>query len=178
MELRMLLVAIALGAAGCVSAPQAQLSSYAGEEGRDIKSLSAEEVQGLLAGKGLGYAKPAELNGYPGPSHVLEMADRLELTGDQRKRTEQLFAAMQARAAKEGKALVEEERRLDRLFATQTADTVSLGAILARIGDLQARVRAAHLDAHLAQRAILNPEQVEKYVHLRGYAAGSHPHRH
>ena len=122
MGFRLLLVTGAIALAGCASTSDAPHSAYAGQESRDIKSLSADEVQGLLAGKGLGYAKPAELNGYPGPLHVLELADRLGLSAEQRARTEALFASMQARAIEHGRALVEEERALDRLFATRAAD--------------------------------------------------------
>ncbi|HUP30061.1 MAG TPA: periplasmic heavy metal sensor [Usitatibacter sp.] len=178
MQLRSIALLLVIGAAGCASTSAPPLSPYAGQDAREIKSLSAEEVQGLLAGKGLGYAKPAELNGYPGPLHVLEIAERLELTAEQRHRTEQLFAAMQARAKEEGRALVEAERGLDRLFATRAADPVSVTKSLARIGDIQARVRAAHLEAHLAQAAILTPEQVAKYALIRGYGPEAHSHRH
>ena len=47
-------------------------SPYAGEESRAIKSLSASEIQALRQGHGMGYAKAAELNHYPGPRHVLD----------------------------------------------------------------------------------------------------------
>ena len=40
----------------------------------DIKSLSQDDQSALLAGRGMGLARPAELNGYPGPAHVLELA--------------------------------------------------------------------------------------------------------
>ena len=33
----------------------------------------------LRAGRGMGLALAAELNGYPGPAHVLELADKLDL---------------------------------------------------------------------------------------------------
>ncbi|MGH7485986.1 MAG: hypothetical protein ACREMY_10365, partial [bacterium] len=45
---------------------------YAGQQSREIKALSQEEAAGLLAGKGMGFAKAAELNGFAGPAHVLE----------------------------------------------------------------------------------------------------------
>jgi Spy/CpxP family protein refolding chaperone len=85
---------------------------------------------------------------------------------------------MQAKAMEVGRALVEEERNLDRLFASRQVSGASLEASLERIGDLQARVRAAHLEAHLAQAAILTPEQVSRYTRLRGYEAAGHSHRH
>jgi hypothetical protein len=57
---------------------------YAGQDARAIASLSQADVDAILAGQGWGLAKPAELNGYPGPLHVLEEADALELTEEQR----------------------------------------------------------------------------------------------
>ena len=176
MSLRLLLPAACVLAA-CASTGPLPGAPYAGQESRDIKSLSADEVAGLLAGKGMGFAKPAELNGYPGPAHVLELADKLALTPQQRRQTEDLFAGMQQRAIAEGRALVDEERKLDRLFATRAIDPAALAATLDRIAILQSRVRAAHLEAHLAQAAILEPAQMAKYAALRGYGAG-HSHRH
>ena len=56
---------------------QAQHQPYAGDAGREIKALSPEEVKDLLSGAGMGYAKAAELNHFPGPAHVIELADKL-----------------------------------------------------------------------------------------------------
>ncbi|MEQ1808093.1 MAG: Spy/CpxP family protein refolding chaperone [Burkholderiaceae bacterium] len=167
-----LLVALALSA--CVSTGP---SAYAGQEARDIKALSAQEVQDLVAGKGMGLAKAAELNGYPGPSHVLELAADLRLSTAQRERTEALFRSMQAKASALGKTLLAAERELDTLFATRRATPETLAAQLDQIGRLQAQLRGAHLEAHLAQVQILEPEQLAQYVKLRGYSgAGSHKH--
>lgn len=146
-----------------------QTSPYLGQETRDIKALSSDDVNAYLAGKGMGFAKAAELNGFPGPAHVLELATPLALTPDQRSRTEALFASMQALAKELGRALIEEERKLDRLFATKTVTVEALNRTLGEIGSLQAKVRAAHLEAHLAQAQILSPEQNARYAELRGY---------
>ena len=43
---------------------------YAGMQTRPIKALSEQQVADLGAGRGMGLALAAELNGYPGPSHV------------------------------------------------------------------------------------------------------------
>ena len=64
---------------------------YAGMQTRPIKALSDQQIADLRAGRGMGLALAAELNGYPGPSHVLELADRLELSTDQRARVQRLF---------------------------------------------------------------------------------------
>ena len=159
-------------------------SPYIGQESRDIKALSAEDVQGYLSGKGMGLAKAAELNGYPGPAHVLELASQLALTPEQRARTEALFASMESKAVSLGRALVDEERRLDQLFATKSVTAENLRRSLDAIGAIQAKVRGAHLEAHLAQADILTPEQNARYARLRGYGsenahmdhAGQHKH--
>jgi len=150
-------------------------SPYVKEQGRDIKALSPDETASLLAGKGMGFAKAAELNGYPGPLHVLELAPSLGLTEKQRGDTQVLFDSMQAKASSLGRELVDAERTLDKLFAEKSANAESLAAALARIGELQSKVRGAHLEAHIAQARILTPEQNARYVDLRGYGS-AHAH--
>ena len=82
------------------------VSAYAGQEARDIKAVSMEEISAYLSGKGMGLAKAAELNGYAGPAHVLELAQDLALTPAQRARTEALLATMTAKAVLLGQTLV------------------------------------------------------------------------
>ena len=163
----------ALGIASFVYANQHARSPYAGQETRGIKSLSEREVQDYLAGRGMGLAKAAELNHYPGPAHVLELADRLGLSPDQKTRTQALFKQMESKARDLGKALVEEEGRLDRTFASRTISREQLKSSLGEIAKLQGELRQAHLEAHLTQAEILTHEQVRKYVELRGYGSGA-----
>ena len=171
-------VFVALALCVCARADAASPSPYTGQQSRDIKALSAEDVDAYLAGKGMGLAKVAELNGYPGPSHVLELAAELRLTPGQRQRTEALFASMRNRAIDSGRELVAAERDLDRLFASKEITPASLAAAVERIGVLHAKVRATHLDAHLSQMNILSPSQVARYRELRGYAAEKDPAAH
>jgi Spy/CpxP family protein refolding chaperone len=70
-----------------------------------------------------------------------------------------------------GRALVERETSLDRLFASRRITRQQLAAALEGIGRLQAQLRKVHLEAHLAQTEILTPEQVKRYDELRGYGA-------
>ena len=162
----------------------AQTGPYAGQEQREIKALSAEEIQNYLAGKGAGFAKAAELNHYPGPAHVLELADSLQLSEEQKARTKSIFNVMQKEAVRQGKALVEKERELDRLFATGKVTADSLRVTVREIGALQAEVRRAHLQAHVEQQAVLTKTQIAKYNELRGYVSkngqmhGGHSHSH
>ncbi|MFO7324138.1 MAG: hypothetical protein DIU62_000350 [Pseudomonadota bacterium] len=158
-------------------------STYLGQEEREIKALSAGDIDAYLSGQGMGLARAAELNGYPGPAHVLELAAELGLSRDQLERTQALHASMRSRAVELGRQLVAEERNLDRLFASGAVTPERLSASLAAMGELQARLRGVHLEAHLTQAGILDPEQMVRYAELRGYRHAAarpapHPHRH
>ena len=117
----------------------------------------------------MGLALPAELNGYPGPSHILENADALGLSAEQRDRTKALFEAMKAEAMPVGERLIEQEAKLDRLFADRQITPASLNAATEEIGITQAHLRQTHLKYHLAMMDVLSPVQVERYRELRGY---------
>ena len=156
---------------------------YAGMQSRPVKALSEKDVADLRAGRGMGLALPAELNGYPGPSHVLEHADALGLTADQHARTAALFNEMKAETIPAGERLIEQEGKLDRLFAERRITLASLKTATADIGVTQARLRETHLKYHLAMMTVLTREQVEKYQALRGYrdtggGADQHHRRH
>jgi len=142
---------------------------YAGLETRPIKALSAQQIADLKAGRGMGLALPAELNGYPGPVHVLELADRLGLTADQKAEMTRLFDAMKAEAMPLGERLIAQEAALDALFADRRATGDSVATATAEIGATQGRLRAAHLKYHLATVRALQPDQVQHYAELRGY---------
>lgn len=150
---------------------------YAGQETREIKALSQQEVADYLNGKGLGYAKTAELNQFPGPSHVLDLAKELNLTKDQTRQTQIIFNAMQAQATALGTQFVEKEQELDQYFVNGTIDASSLKVLLSDIGVLQANIRYVHLSAHLKQKSILSKQQIRMYDQLRGYGS-SHKDRH
>ena len=149
---------------------------YAGLEARPIKALSDQQVSDLRAGRGMGLALAAELNGYPGPMHVLELADALGLTDQQRARMHDLFAAMRAEAIPLGDKLIAQEAELDRGFADRTIAPSSLAASVGAIGATQAELRHTHLKYHLSAAEVLTPAQVQRYGELRGYQAGmQHP---
>src|SRR3954468_4471363 len=82
---------------------------YAGMQTRSIKALSEQQIADLGAGRGMGLALAAELNRYPGPSHVLELADKLELSAEQRASMQRLFDSMMAEAMPLGAKLIEQE---------------------------------------------------------------------
>ena len=155
---------------------------YAGMQTRPIKALSEQQIADLGAGRGMGLALAAELNGYPGPSHVLELADKLELSAEQRASMQRLFDSMKAEAMPLGMRLIEQEADLDRQFAGRTVTPESLKAATAAVATTQGILRETHLKYHLSTAALLNPAQMVKYAELRGYSgdggAGGHKHRH
>ena len=83
MKARILLLALAACLLG-VSVLAADMP-YAGQQARRTKALSDEDIAALSNGEGRGMAKAAELNGYPGPKHVLTLAPQLRLTEDQQR---------------------------------------------------------------------------------------------
>jgi Spy/CpxP family protein refolding chaperone len=147
----------------------AQPQPYGGFESRRIKALSEEDAAALLAGRGMGLALAAELNGYPGPMHVLEHAEALRLTPEQRATAEALRERMAGEARTLGARIVALEEELDWLFAAGAAETGSLAALTVSIGALNGRLREVHLAAHIAMRDALEPAQRAAYAQLRGY---------
>ena len=157
------------GAHGRHGAP-ALASPYAGQESRRIKSLSEQDIAELRAGRGWGLAKAAELNGMPGPAHLLELRREIGLTPEQVARIEALYRRMKASAAALGERLIALEADLNDAFARGDIGPDQLAAKLDAIGAVQTRLRYTHLETHLATPKILRPEQIAAYNRLRGYA--------
>lgn len=184
MTLRAALLAVPLLLPVAAAAQHAM--PYAGFQNRDIRALSPEQVEDLRQGRGMALALPAELNGWPGPQHVLELAEPLRLSAEQRRATEALRAAHHGAAMRLGEEIIAAERELDRAFRDRSITPARLEEITQRIGRLQAALRAEHLATHIRQTALLSAEQVARYDVLRGYAPGSaappahggHGHRH
>jgi len=163
-------LAVCLGTAGSGAAAENQ--PYAGQETRAVKALAPETVDGLLAGAGLGYAKAAELNGWPGPLHALELRDELALTEEQVATLEALRADMIARTVPLGRDLLAAEQALDDLFAKGDPSPQAVAAATARIAAIEGRLRAAHLVTHLSAAPVLTPHQAMLYSRARGYGDG------
>jgi Spy/CpxP family protein refolding chaperone len=151
--------------------PSPAPSPYVGFETRDVKTLSPERIEGLKRGAGLGYALAAELNGYPGPMHVLELADQLGLDSEQKNRTQAIFDKMRRETRAAGEAFIAAEAHLDRLFALKQITVERVEALTAVSAAQEARLRGAHLVAHIAMMDVLRPEQLESYERLRGYVS-------
>lgn len=158
-------------------------SPYAGLETRPIKALSQQEVAAYRAGEGMGFAMAAELNSYPGPKHVLELARELELTPDQVAATRAVFDTMHVAAVSLGDRIVEAEEELDRRFSEGEISEANLRESVGEIARLKGELRTVHLRAHLEMVDVLTPVQRHAYGKHRGYdgasmPAGHHPGMH
>ncbi len=167
---------VVLGTAGAAQAQDASghhhaESPYAGQETRSIKALSERDITDLKVGAGMGLAKAAELNGVPGPTHLLELKDQLGLSADQIAQVEAIRQRMKAKAVKQGEKLIAQEKSLDQAFATRNVTPEVLTQKLAEIAAIQARLRDAHLQAHLETIKVVTPQQLVQYNTLRGYKA-------
>lgn len=140
-------------------------------------SLSQSEMHGLMMGQGMGLAKAAEMQAYPGPKHVLELADSLALSDTQRQTAEALMAGVQAEARPLGARIVEAEQEVSALFAGEAVDDHALEAAIYEAARLRGALRLVHLRAHVAMHDALTPEQSARYHALRhgdDAASGEH----
>jgi hypothetical protein len=144
-------------------------SPYAGMQTRPVKALSDQQVADIRAGRGMGMALAAELNGYPGPLHVLELADRLGLSNEQRQRVQGHYDAMKAEAIGVGEKLIDRETALDQAFKDRSINAERLTELSAAIGKTQGELRTVHLKYHLTTAELLSPDQSRRYAELRGY---------
>lgn len=163
---------LALVTAPAGIAQEHEHSPYAGHEKSEIPSLSPKELSDLQSGAGMGLARAAELNHYPGPKHVLELADSVGLSPTQRNQVIAIREAMLARALELGAQIIEAERSLGLRFRHGHVDSAHVREATASIARLEGELRYVHLAAHLATKAVLEPSQIQAYDRLRGYEGG------
>ncbi len=161
-------LAVSIGSA--TAQHQHEQSPYVDLKTREIKALSDEAVQEYRKGSGMSLALSAELNRYPGPRHVLDLADVMGLDAEQVARVKAIGDAMTADAVGIGARIVDLERALDRAFSNRTIDSTRLASLTNEIGRLQGELRFVHLTAHLAVTEILSQTQIEEYEMRRGYS--------
>lgn len=139
-----------------------------GMGGGMLGGVSEQEKEALLKGAGLGAGMIAMMNGYPGPKHVLELGDELELNAAQRESIGKTYGNVKAESVKLGTELVEKDEALTALFTSGSATTGEVEKLSRDIGELQGRVRAAHLNAHVETFDALTPAQREKLSSMQG----------
>ncbi len=167
LALACLVMAMPLGA---VAQHQGQ-SPYAGMEDREIKSLSAEDIADLRAGRGWGLALAAELNGVPGPAHLLELREEIGLSPEQVSAIEAIFAAMQAEAQAAGERLIAAEAAIEAGFRAGGLTPEALRDLIDTAAEARAELRFIHLSRHLETPPLLTADQIARYADLRGYGA-------
>ena len=163
-----------LSMAAPLAAEDVLTSPYRDQRSSEIRGLTEREISDLREGRGMALARAAELNGYPGPRHVLDAAreGRLPLSLDQVRTVQGVFDDMAREAKRLGNMILAEEATVERAFREGTVREAELQAGLGRIGALQAQLRAVHLRAHLETRPILSAQQITHYNQLRGYTTG------
>jgi uncharacterized protein (DUF305 family) len=144
-------------------------SLYLDQLNSSVRGLSQEEIDGLLSGEGMDYARSAELNGYPGSRHVLDMAGELRLSSEQTASITAIFDDMNKQAVALGQEIVGAEDLLSQSFSNKTISGETLQEQLEHLTSLYSRLRQTHLQAHLAVTPLLNAEQLAHYQVLRGY---------
>ncbi|OLB98631.1 MAG: hypothetical protein AUH30_07350 [Candidatus Rokubacteria bacterium 13_1_40CM_68_15] len=172
---------LGLTIASAPAGAQQVLSPYRDQQFSKTRGRSDAEVGELRNGTGMGLARAAELNGYPGPRHVLDAvaAGQLLVTPEQNRRVVEIFDEMAGRARSLGGQIITEETALEMAFRAGTIAETDLRRRVSRIAVLRGELRAVHLGAHLETRALLSAAQIGRYNELRGYKADSEqPHNH
>jgi Spy/CpxP family protein refolding chaperone len=138
-----------------------------------IRSLTPEVIASIERGEGAGFALPAELNGVPGPRHVLDLAHEIGLSHEQRSRVRQIFDGMRAAVIPAGQRYLTAVRSLEEEFRSGTLAQEMLPDRVAEVYRLEGELAALHLVAHLQTAQVLTPEQIATYQRLRGYDTAS-----
>lgn len=168
---RLLAILTASFALSSVATAEETRQPYRGFETREITSLSEQDIVALREGSGWGLALPAELNGFPGPAHVLELSEELGLSETQKQRVRAVFDAMRVDAMAKGGAVIDAEHALDEGFRSGRLDAIQLRRLIRDAEAARAELRFVHLSRHLMTLDILDAEQVAEYAVLRGYAS-------
>ena len=139
-------------------------AQHGGHHGGVSAEACDREFERVVAdGRGFGMAFAADRHGYPGPLHVLELTERLGLTGEQTTAIRGLRDAVFAEARLKGAALLEAERRLEALFASGQADEPAIRRAVGDIERLRGELRTLHLATHLKTAALLTSDQRRAY---------------
>lgn len=138
-----------------------------------IRTLTPEEIAQIERGAGSGFALPAELNGVPGPRHVLDLGHEIGLSHEQRTRVQQIFDAMHAAVIPAGQRYLTSLRSLEEDFRAERLTEETLAERVAEVHRLEGELAALHLVAHLQTAQVLTAGQIAAYQRLRGYAPSS-----
>lgn len=160
---------------GADTKSQTTTSPYVGLQNREIKSLSETDLVELRAGAGWGLALAAELNGVPGPAHLLELREQIELTPEQVAAIADIHAQMKVQAIQAGERLIAAEAALEAGFREGNLSNERLRALIAQSASARAELRYVHLLRHLETPPLLSAQQIARYNTLRGYDSNTDP---
>lgn len=144
---------------------------YAGLQSRLIKSLSQQDIEEIKQGNGWGLALPAELNGLPGPKHLLELKEPLGLSTTQLDQIAGIYKSMREDAVVAGERFLAAESALSHAFENPNLDSNHLRELLREAASARANLRFVHLSRHLQTTKLLTTDQIKHYAVLRGYAS-------
>ncbi|HUJ41590.1 MAG TPA: Spy/CpxP family protein refolding chaperone [Candidatus Acidoferrales bacterium] len=160
------MLTVVLGCAALAAGAPVRRTEQGNSAMQHHHSCQQEERASIERGEGFGMAMPADLAGYPGPRHVLDMAKDLGLTAEQKAGVEKIYEAMHEKAVARGKELFEAEARLEQMFREGRPEA-DLREQSFRVDSIHAELRWIHLSAHLAAQKLLTAEQIAKYTRLR-----------
>ena len=146
-----------------------EASPYAHTQTSEIPTLNDDEIAQLRNGEGMGLARAADLNRYPGPKHVLELDDQLGLDEAQRALVAAIRLQMSGKAIAKGEEILRAEQHLSELFKSGAAIQAAVARITDHLGAMRGELQSIHLNAHIKTVDILTAELVTHYVELRGY---------
>lgn len=164
-----------LNALQTAATPPPLASPYVAQLASSVRGLSPQEITDLSEGNGMGLARAAELNSYPGPRHLLDARQQLGLTPEQTAQIEAIWTPMNRDARALGLRILQGEQELEADFREQRITDSLLRTRLAELEAARTELRYVHLRAHLASLEVLTGEQVAHYNRLRGYAADYQP---
>lgn len=167
--IRFLVAVVALSLPLAATGQEHGHAPYSGFEEREIKSLSEADIEELRRGGGWGLALAAEVNGVPGPAHLLELRNRIGLTPGQVEAIEAIFTEMQTEARAAGERLIIAEEAIESAFRSGDLNHDTLRTLISAAEGARAELRFIHLARHLETPPLLTSEQIDRYKRLRGY---------
>ena len=126
-----------------------------------------QDKEGLLRGEEMGQGTVAEVNGYPEPKRVLDAAEKLQLSDQQKKAITRIYQEAETRAKELSQSIIRLEEELNKAFQDQLVIEKSVRDDAEQIGRLRGRLRGVHLVAHLKTRAVLTEKQIAAYASLQ-----------
>jgi hypothetical protein len=129
-----------------------------------IRTLTYDQYQSYLTGEaGTDMAYVAEVHHYPMPDKVLKLKKELNLTADQVKKLTDVIDHTHRLRVQIGGSIIANEKMLDLLFAQNNVDNGNLIFYINRFGAYSGELRNAILQACIATKKTLTPEQMKKF---------------